>query len=91
MLSMTFEVIDTGIGIQPENCATIFESFAQEDPSTTRQYGGTGLGLAICKQLVELMGGTIGVTARRAWAPILFLAAADYRSEPWVAASLPPR
>jgi len=59
-----FEVSDTGIGIKPENCATIFESFAQEDVSTTRQYGGTGLGLAICKQLVELMGGRIRVSSK---------------------------
>jgi len=56
-----FEVSDTGKGIQKENLGTIFESFAQEDNSTTRQYGGTGLGLAICKQLVELMGGQIGI------------------------------
>ncbi len=56
-----FEVTDTGIGIKPESCNAIFESFAQEDSTTTRQYGGTGLGLAICKQLVELMGGQIGV------------------------------
>jgi two-component system, sensor histidine kinase and response regulator len=61
--SFRFEVTDTGIGIKPENCTAIFESFAQEDSSTTREYGGTGLGLAICKQLVELMGGQIGVAS----------------------------
>jgi two-component system, sensor histidine kinase and response regulator len=61
--SFRFEVKDTGLGIKPENCSAIFESFAQEDSSTTRQYGGTGLGLAICKQLVELMGGRIGVAS----------------------------
>jgi signal transduction histidine kinase/DNA-binding response OmpR family regulator len=61
--SFHFEISDTGIGIKPENCATIFESFAQADISTTRQYGGTGLGLTICKQLVELMGGHIEVAS----------------------------
>jgi two-component system sensor histidine kinase/response regulator len=59
--SFHFEVTDTGIGIRPENCVKIFESFSQEDTSTTRVYGGTGLGLSICKQLVELMGGRIGL------------------------------
>jgi two-component system sensor histidine kinase/response regulator len=61
--SFHFEVTDTGIGIKPENCVKIFESFSQEDSSTTRVYGGTGLGLAICKQLVELMGGRIGLVS----------------------------
>ncbi|HET7635195.1 MAG TPA: ATP-binding protein [Burkholderiales bacterium] len=56
-----FAVRDTGIGIAPESQLKIFESFAQADESTTRRYGGTGLGTAISKQLVELMGGRIGL------------------------------
>ena len=48
-----------GIGIPPEQLASLFESFTQADASTTRKYGGAGLGLAICQELVTLMGGTI--------------------------------
>jgi signal transduction histidine kinase/ActR/RegA family two-component response regulator len=56
-----FEVEDTGIGLRPEELTDIFDSFSQADNSASRKYGGTGLGLSIAKQLVELMGGSIGV------------------------------
>jgi two-component system sensor histidine kinase RpfC len=59
--SVRFEVLDTGIGIAPENQARIFESFTQADDRTNRRFGGTGLGITIAKQLVELMGGHIGL------------------------------
>lgn len=62
-LRCRFEVIDTGIGIQPEKIGTIFEFFSQADTNTTRKYGGTGLGLAITRKLVELQNGTIEVTS----------------------------
>lgn len=56
-----FEIVDTGIGIDSKDHERIFESFRQSDEFQTRRRGGTGLGLAICRQLVEFMGGQIGV------------------------------
>jgi two-component system, sensor histidine kinase RpfC len=58
---LKFTVRDTGVGIPPEAQPRIFESFTQADQSTTRRFGGTGLGTTIAKQLVELMGGKIGL------------------------------
>src|SRR3970282_2906898 len=58
---LKFSVRDTGVGISPEAQQRIFDSFTQADQSTTRRFGGTGLGTTIAKQLVELMGGRIGL------------------------------
>ena len=60
-IKMLFEVSDTGIGVPATLTTRIFESFTQGDQSVGKKFGGTGLGLAICRNLVELMGGEIGV------------------------------
>jgi len=62
-LHLYFRVEDSGIGIPADKVDYIFEKFSQAEGSTTRKFGGTGLGLAISKKLVEMMGGTIGVTS----------------------------
>ncbi len=59
-----FEIHDSGIGIQPDRQATLFDAFTQVDESTTRRYGGTGLGLAICQKIVSGMNGNIEVDSQ---------------------------
>lgn len=78
---ISIAVADTGIGVPPELRPRLFTTFFQGDASTTRRFGGTGLGLAISRHLVELMGGTIGMTPNVGGGSVFHFAIPAERSE----------
>ncbi|WP_169805863.1 PAS domain-containing protein [Azohydromonas lata] len=91
-LLVRFEVEDTGMGIEPQQVARLFEAFEQADVSTTREHGGTGLGLAITRRLAELMGGSAGAQPRPGGGSVFWFTAWLGRGTTMaVAAATPPQ
>jgi CheY-like chemotaxis protein/HPt (histidine-containing phosphotransfer) domain-containing protein len=85
-----FAIRDTGIGIDRDKLEAIFEKFTQADASTTRRFGGSGLGLTISRQIVELMGGEIGVESELGCGSTFWFALPLVKADP-VAPVEPPR
>jgi CheY-like chemotaxis protein len=73
---MRFDVIDTGMGLSPEQQARLFQAFSQADSSTTRKFGGTGLGLTISRRLAQMLGGDLTVTSQSGHGSVFTLAIA---------------
>ncbi|HEY8995246.1 MAG TPA: PAS domain S-box protein [Lacunisphaera sp.] len=94
-IPIRLQVIDTGIGVAPEAVGRLFQKYEQADVGIARRFGGTGLGLAISRELVELMGGEVGVTSipgrGSTFHAILPLAVASDTSDPFSARAGTPR
>jgi CheY-like chemotaxis protein len=86
-----FAVADTGIGLDEEQQARLFQSFSQADPSTSRKYGGTGLGLVISRRFAQMMGGEISVESEQGKGSVFTVRLPRVASQPPAESPSPPR